>query len=200
MGERKAVVDDLIVSAAELFNEHGYGGTSVSQILNAVKLSKGGLYHRIQSKAELLYLTLCYACDNLHSRIMTPVSKIPDPEEQLRTQTRLHLESILTGRGMFAVPSAEADVLPEDKREEIRAMERRYVDFVRDILARLAPHRPPRDVSLRVAAFNHLGMILHVMHWYRPQGPLSLDEIAEHITRTTMTAISEHPADPPLWS
>lgn len=180
-------LEDVVVKAAELFQEHGYEATTVNQILRAVELSKGGLYHRVSSKAELLYRGLRLALDNLRSNVMVPVSRIEDPEQQLRVLTWLHIESILTCRGMFAVPSAEADALDGRKRQEIRRLERRYVEFVRGVFERLREADRLPGVDPAVATFNHLGMILHVVRWYRAGGRLSPHEIADQITDTTLS-------------
>lgn len=52
--ELKISTRDLIVSkAAELFNLHGYNGCSMSDIMEATKLKKGGIYNYFKSKDEI---------------------------------------------------------------------------------------------------------------------------------------------------
>lgn len=51
-GEEKR--QELLNTAERLFCQHGYEATSVQDILDAMKLSKGGFYHHFASKEELL--------------------------------------------------------------------------------------------------------------------------------------------------
>lgn len=57
MGRNKypeQTVEKIIITAARLFSEKGYEQTSIQDILDALKLSKGGLYHHFKSKEEIL--------------------------------------------------------------------------------------------------------------------------------------------------
>lgn len=43
----------IIAAAAPIFNQHGYEGTSMQQLMDATGLEKGGLYRHFSSKEEL---------------------------------------------------------------------------------------------------------------------------------------------------
>jgi TetR/AcrR family transcriptional repressor of nem operon len=45
--------DQVIEQAAALFNQHGYHGASISDIMHATGLKKGGIYRHFASKEEL---------------------------------------------------------------------------------------------------------------------------------------------------
>lgn len=47
-------LDNIITTASSLFLEKGYEQTSIQDILDALHLSKGGLYHHFASKEEIL--------------------------------------------------------------------------------------------------------------------------------------------------
>ncbi|MDE2481978.1 MAG: TetR/AcrR family transcriptional regulator [bacterium] len=51
----------ILVSAAPLFNRHGFAGTSIADILAATDLEKGGLYNHFASKEELALEAFEYA-------------------------------------------------------------------------------------------------------------------------------------------
>ena len=51
----------ILASAAPLFNRAGYAGTSISDILTATDLEKGGLYNHFASKEELAVASFDYA-------------------------------------------------------------------------------------------------------------------------------------------
>jgi AcrR family transcriptional regulator len=49
----KATREAIIAGAASVFEEHGYGGASLTQVSDAAKVTKGALYFHFQSKEEL---------------------------------------------------------------------------------------------------------------------------------------------------
>jgi AcrR family transcriptional regulator len=61
MGRNKnpeQTLDEIITTSAKLFIEKGYEQTSIQDILDALGLSKGGLYHHFKSKEEILEVVL----------------------------------------------------------------------------------------------------------------------------------------------
>ncbi|HEY9802372.1 MAG TPA: TetR/AcrR family transcriptional regulator [Leptolyngbyaceae cyanobacterium] len=53
MSQAKTTREHILYKAAELFNQQGYGGVSISDIMRATNLQKGGIYNHFQSKEEL---------------------------------------------------------------------------------------------------------------------------------------------------
>lgn len=51
----------ILASAAPLFNQRGFAGTSIADILEATSLEKGGLYNHFASKEELALEAFDYA-------------------------------------------------------------------------------------------------------------------------------------------
>lgn len=172
---------DLMVKAAELFLEKGFEATSVNEISAATGLTKGGLYHYITGKRDLLYRIIKFGLVNLESRVQS-VLEYPDPEQQLRALIRIHILGIAQEKGVLTAVTEEVQALEEGHRREILASKRRYFDFVRQILERLGEQGRLRgDVDLSVATFNLLGMVLHFARWYREDGRLNPEQIADQI-------------------
>src|SRR5258708_23902682 len=95
---RESVLDprqEILRTAARLFQQQGYDGTSMNDVAAALKLSKGGLYHHFQSKDEILFNLMDHAMEITQQRVMTPVRAITDPEQALRTLIRLHIQVVL---------------------------------------------------------------------------------------------------------
>jgi AcrR family transcriptional regulator len=61
----------IIQQAAELFNQQGYAGSSMSDIMRVTGLKKGGIYNHFQSKDELALQAFDYAiaCIQEHYRM-----------------------------------------------------------------------------------------------------------------------------------
>src|SRR5579872_7376180 len=90
---RETVVDsrqEILRTAARLFQQRGYDATSMNDVAAALKLSKGGLYHHFQSKDEILFEIMTHAMEITEERVLNPVRGIADPEERLGADPPAH--------------------------------------------------------------------------------------------------------------
>lgn len=53
MGKGEATRNRVIVQAAPVFNQRGFAGTTVSELMDATGLKKGGIYRHFAGKEEL---------------------------------------------------------------------------------------------------------------------------------------------------
>ena len=51
----------IVRQAAELFNQKGYAGSSIADVMQATGLKKGGIYNHFKSKDELALAAFDYA-------------------------------------------------------------------------------------------------------------------------------------------
>lgn len=61
MGKAEQTRAKIITKAAQLFNLHGYSGTSISDIMQATDLEKGGIYNHFSSKDAIALAAFDYA-------------------------------------------------------------------------------------------------------------------------------------------
>ncbi|MGH9536908.1 MAG: TetR/AcrR family transcriptional regulator, partial [Terriglobales bacterium] len=98
---REATADsrqDILRTAARLFQQRGYDATSMNDVATALKLSKGGLYHHFQSKDEILFNLMNHAMDITQERVIDAVREVADPEQRLRVLIRRHIEVVMSVR------------------------------------------------------------------------------------------------------
>jgi AcrR family transcriptional regulator len=200
---RESVVDsrqEILRTAARLFQQRGYDATSMNDVAAALKLSKGGLYHHFQSKDEILFEIMNHAMDITQERVINPVRGIADAQERLRALIRLHIEVVLSpGDREITVMLHENHPLPPALRKRINARKKEYVHFLEGLIAEVqkgaqkkaqmeaqkdAPRtRPPSGrVSPRAAAFAVLGMINWIYQWYKPEGELQAQNLVPQFT------------------
>jgi len=190
---REAVVDsrqEILRTAARLFQQRGYDATSMNDVAAALKLSKGGLYHHFQSKDEILFEIMSHAMEITEERVMNPVRGIADPEERLRALIRLHIEVVLSPRDReITVMLHENHPLPPALRKKINARKKDYVHFLESLMAevqektkRESPGNFKGHVSPRAAAFALLGMLNWIYQWYKPEGDLQANNLVPQFT------------------
>jgi TetR/AcrR family transcriptional regulator, cholesterol catabolism regulator len=190
---RETVVDsrqEILRTAARLFQQRGYDATSMNDVAAALKLSKGGLYHHFQSKDEILFEIMDHAMEITQERVLNPVRNIADPEERLRALIRLHIEVVLSPRDReITVMLHENHPLPPSLRKRINARKKDYVHFLETLMAEVQEkvqrkgQRPAKGkVSPRAAAFALLGMINWIYQWYKPEGDLQAQNLIPQFT------------------
>lgn len=186
---RESVLDprqEILRTAARLFQQQGYDGTSMNDVAAALRLSKGGLYHHFQSKDEILFNLMNHAMDITEERVIAPVKAIADPEERLRTLIRRHIAVVLSERDReITVMLHENHPLSPALRKRINARKKDYVHFVENLIAEVQNQRggsSKRTVTPRAAAFALLGMINWIYQWYRPDGSLREEGLVQQYT------------------
>jgi len=190
---RETVVDsrqEILRTAARLFQQRGYDATSMNDVAAALKLSKGGLYHHFQSKDEILYEIMNHAMEITEERVLNPVRGIADPEERLRALIRLHIEVVLSPRDReITVMLHENHPLPPALRKRINSRKKDYIHFLENLMAEVqkevqkrVQRESSRRVSPRAAAFALLGMINWIYQWYKPEGELQAQNLAPQFT------------------
>jgi TetR/AcrR family transcriptional regulator, cholesterol catabolism regulator len=191
---RETLVDsrqEILRTAARLFQQHGYDATSMNDVASALKLSKGGLYHHFQSKDEILFEIMNHAMEITQERVLTPVRGISDPEERLHTLIRLHIEVVLSPRDReITVMLHENHPLPPTLRKRINARKKEYIHFVESLIGEVQRKRQAKgNVSPRAAAFALLGMINWIYQWYKPEGDLQTHNLVPQFTDLVLGGI-----------
>src|SRR5947208_10746342 len=75
---------EICRTAAQLFRDRGFDGTSVGDVARALGLTKAGLYHYFDSKEALLFEIMMYGLDRVRDEVIVPIKSIRAPEERLR--------------------------------------------------------------------------------------------------------------------
>ena len=184
---RETVVDsrqEILRTAARLFQQRGYDATSMNDVAAALKLSKGGLYHHFQSKDEILFEIMNHAMEITQDRVLNPVREIRDPEQRLRELIRLHIEVVLSPRDReITVMLHENHPLPPALRKRINARKKDYIHFVEHLIGEVQRSRQAKgSVSPRAATFGLVGMINWIYQWHKPEGQLQAQDLVPQFT------------------
>jgi len=177
---------DICRTAAQIFRDRGFDATSVSDVARALGLTKAGLYHYFDSKEALLFEIMSFGLDRVRDEVVLPVRAIRDPEERLRQLIVRHARITTRGQGAVAHLGDEIRALPPPSRKQLEERMRVYFDLVRDTLAELKSAGRLRPVDLTVAAFSVLGMILWLPRWFRQDGRLTQEQVANEIAKMAL--------------
>jgi len=184
-------------AAVEAMSEHGYHGTSVRDIADRAGMSSAALYHHFTSKQDLLFHITDRGIEALVRQTEAALRASPnDPAARLRAIVRVHvLTHTENQQGSFIGNSEIRSLEPANraiivsKRDQ---QKRLFDDVVRDGAERGAFATPyPNEASMAI-----ITMCTAVAQWYRPDGPLRPDEIAERYADLALAMLGYRPRPP----
>src|ERR1022692_2208401 len=86
----------ILEQAAPLFNQRGYEGCSIQDIMTATGLEKGGIYRHFESKQELAAEAFDYAWNFTNSHRRQNLDQIPNHADRLKQ----HIANFVTRTGL----------------------------------------------------------------------------------------------------
>jgi len=179
--DAKQKLREICRIAARVFYEKGYDGASMQDIAGAVGLTKAGLYHHVGSKDRLLFEITNYGMDILDEMVVQKVKNIGDPREKLRQTIIGHIDLIVRARDLeITVILHENRSLRGALRKKINVRKKAYIQLLEGMIAKVQEQAGAKPlISPRLGAFALLGMINWLYQWYRPEGSVKQNELAQ---------------------
>jgi AcrR family transcriptional regulator len=184
MTERRA---ELVRTAARLFAERGYHGTSMGDIADAMGIQKASLYSLTESKQQLLYDTVRSGAEAFHTAL-DAVDDDAHAVERIREALRGHLRVVAEQLDAATVFTREWRYLEGGFRDEFVAERRRYEERWRDLF-REGVERGELRMDLR--AQDAALLVLSAANWaytWLPEGT-DTDGLADRFTAIVVDGI-----------
>jgi TetR/AcrR family transcriptional repressor of nem operon len=115
---------EIVRKAAPLFNQKGYSGTSLSDLMDATGLQKGGIYRHFSGKEELATAAFDYSWQRAVSGRLDGVEDLPDSVDQLKKMIDNFVE-IRSGLVPGGCPLMNTAVEADDGNAKLRARARK---------------------------------------------------------------------------
>ncbi|TVT22498.1 TetR/AcrR family transcriptional regulator [Amycolatopsis rhizosphaerae] len=179
----------ILRAAAELFAEHGYHGTGIAQLEEAVGLRRGALYHHIGSKEAVLFEISTAPLRLMVEAAQAIEERVAGPEERFRELARTLLDNVAEHVLEWTVHYRDFTALTGERRREMLELRHRYERvWWRTLTAGMATgvFKPvPEPVVLK----GIMGMFNYSYVWLRKDGPLPPGEIADAFCETFLSGI-----------
>jgi AcrR family transcriptional regulator len=186
-----ASLDEIIAAAAKVFRTKGYHAATVQDIADEVGILKGSLYHHFESKEDLLYLIVKEPIARMYQTIGEIVATDLPAPEKLRRAILAHVEAFDRHYPHLFVYLREREEMKRRFRELIKLSPKQYERFWQQILREGIKSGEFRaDLDVQVVSYGLLGMLNWLYQWYRPQGRLSIREVAEQFTAMALSGLA----------
>jgi AcrR family transcriptional regulator len=154
--------EQILSTAAELFAARGFHGVSVVELGAACGISGPALYRHFASKDAMLAEMLVSISEELLEVGRERVSESDDPREALHALVNWHIDFALTHKPLIIVQDRDWASLPDEAREKVRSLQRKYVELWVDQLRRIHTDlAPKRARAMAHATFGLLNSTPH---------------------------------------
>jgi AcrR family transcriptional regulator len=189
-GARRREIDEV---ASELFHANGYAATSVRDIARALDIQGASLYAHVASKEDLLWSMVDGAATAFEAKADDAVAETTgsDPVERLAALVEAHVDVVTADPQRASVFVTEWRHLSAERRAAIAARRDAYEERFRSVIDDGGSVGVFRQADAALAATFILTALNGIATWYRPDGRLSADRIADHYVDLALRSISE---------
>lgn len=187
----------ILTAAIEKFGKDGYEHTKWATIADQVGIGQTALYHYFESKAHCLLTIMSLELRRSLEAVREATADVDRADKALEAaiavaydvsprevlQMRIlqsHMDMLATPR-----PSEREEVEREKARALVREIEEEWTGLIRRGMAN--GDFPKRDAHAMATLV--LAIVVSVWRWYRPGGPMSLDEVREMYTGACLRAL-----------
>ncbi|HEY1292435.1 MAG TPA: TetR/AcrR family transcriptional regulator [Chloroflexota bacterium] len=184
--------DQVRAAALRLFKEKGYHATSMRDIAAAVGINKGSLYSYIKSKEDLLIPVFEQAQGVLLSQIeQISADASQSPTERLKRAIHAHVTAVADNLDVLTVYLSEWRQLATESLATNRDQRARYAYLFHEILRDGVASGEFRPMDTRIVMLGMIGMCNYLFRWYRPDGRLTPDQIADDLIEMVMRGVAQ---------
>lgn len=180
----------LLQSALDLFDTEGYPRTSVEDIVARANVTKGAFYHHFGSKEEVLEIIHNDYVDSQIALCDKVLKGGGEPRDQLRMLAKLTISNLDVYRAHVSIYMQDRRFLTGDRKRNV-AKKRGEIDHLfGEIIERGVKDGTFRsDFSPKLITFGIIGMYAWVINWWKPNGPLTLEQIADQYVDAILDGI-----------
>jgi AcrR family transcriptional regulator len=187
----------ILTAAIEKFGKDGYEHTKWATVADQVGIGQTALYHYFESKAHCLLTIMSLELrrsleafrevtadvDRADKALEAAIAAAYDVSAREVLQMRIlqsHMDMLATPR-----PSEKEEVERQKARALVRDIESEWTALIeRGVQAGAFPKRDAHAMATLV-----LAMVVSVWRWYRPGGPMSLDQVRELYTGACLRVV-----------
>jgi AcrR family transcriptional regulator len=166
-------------AAVELFARLGYHATSMREIAAAANVRAAAIYHWYPSKEAILVGLQDAFMDQLNERVEAAVAAQDTPALKLAGAVHAHVVYHCEHPQEAFVTDSEIRALTPEPRRALVAQRDAYQERFGALIRAGIRDGSLRSSDARVATYSILLQCTGVGLWFRPDGPLGAEQVAE---------------------
>ncbi len=196
MTERDAVRRRIIRAAAEIYREHGYERAGMIDIAQRLGMTAPALYWYFRSKEDILVGFLEHTVADL-IQFVRSLMHATEPKQRLwefmyaYVLWQLQQQELSAAYERIYALGHLRNSLPEKQRLKITRLEHDFYGMCRDLIAAI---NVGKATAVAPTAFAMIGMVEHLIAWFQPDGPMSVEQIAKLYADLAVAMAAAQPA------
>jgi AcrR family transcriptional regulator len=182
------VKERILKAAIDLFYEKGFVKASIRDIAQKVGIAKSSVYEHFNSKDDILYRIIMELNTFVKGELKRAADMHDSPLESLRAMIFWQVCVTTEKRKEVKIYVEEQYQLPPRLRKSAlkghRQVYKLYYNKICEIQQELLP-----DMNRIAMTFANFGMINWVYRWFREDGEMTIEEVAEVIIRILFRGI-----------
>jgi AcrR family transcriptional regulator len=191
---------ELRHAAAELFFDRGYEATTTREIARALGIKSGSIYYHYDTKEQILFHVIHSSMEQILAGLRVMLERETTPVDQLAGIVVNHVAMHALRPKETTLGETELRSLTEGQRLEVIRMRDEYETLVVEMLERGADAGEMDVLHPKLTARALMAQSTNVGIWFRPDGALSLDEVARIYVNLALRLVGAPPADAALLS
>lgn len=186
--------DAILRVFAEHVADRGYADTSLGDVATHLGLSKGTIVHHFRSKEAMLGELHVAYFGRRFAEVEYILAELDDPVRRLIAIIYALLKSHRDDRAASLACLRElVRYFKGELNEYVRAQRTAYTDMLVDVLRDGVRQGVLHTADPQMTALHVFGMCNYAWSWYRPDGPLSAEQIATRFARDILGGLT-HPS------
>jgi AcrR family transcriptional regulator len=168
--------------AARLFREKGYIASNLRELAHRAGIQGGSIYHHFGSKQEILFQLMDNTMTDMIDSASGVLAQTEDPEEKLRLLLGFHIEYIICGPDETYITDDELRNLDADNYLKVIAKRDAYQQLFEMLFLAGKQQQGWLVPDPKLMARAAIQLATGVLRWYKPEGSLSIKQIADQYT------------------
>lgn len=179
----------VLRTAARVFSQRGFHQTTLTDIARELHIAKPTLYHYFKSKDEILLEVQQAAIAQMTAVELNPQSTSRNGRELFEAFVNRYVTMIVDDFGTCLIKTGDLPLEPAN-RKAIRKGSKGIELTMRAILERGAKDKSLAPCDAKLEAMFLFGTLNWIPYWYRPDGALSVEGLAEKVTRSLLARLT----------
>jgi len=180
---------EILGRSAAVFAEKGYARSTIEDLAEACKASRGALYHYFENKEAILDEILSAHLDMLLRAIVAAASPGASPEARLRKLIRTMVMVNATSQNEQIVLLNDLQHLGKRERDAIVKKQNDILAVVGGAIRAVDGGRKITARNLKAQVMMYIGMINYTYLWYDPEGAVAPEEYAAMVADACLAGL-----------
>lgn len=187
---KRSIKERIVEAALDLFQQEGYHGVSVEQIVAAAETSKGGFYHHFKSKGDLLYEIHDVFISYVLTETTREIAKYDSSLDQMNAMLSTCLHAFSIYQRHITVFYEESVYLSPEHEAVIESKRNMYQQNLENILkSGQAQGVFRQELSVKMTALLISGTINWTYRWFKVDGKLTMKENTKYFNDVLLRGV-----------